>query len=199
MAGPLNPLVGEREFNGTEFDYLVDVEPSALKGMKTAQSGLDRVLAEIIGNEVEWAEKAGVTAADMTQLFLLNERIARIDEFLAPVLKFAEMLSETRYVLEDQRQHILLNIGASVERRGKEMPELLARYQKTRTYRSAIAKKAARTRKKNAEEQAEVVALAAESDVRALVEGARAGATVATRDPGVVDESSEAAACAEVN
>ncbi|AKT41813.1 hypothetical protein [Chondromyces crocatus] len=199
MAGPLNPLVGERVFNGAEFDYLVDLEPSALKGMRTAQRGLDRVLAEIIGNEVVWAEKAGVTTADMTQLFLLNERIARIDEFLAPVLKFAEMLSETRYVLEDQRQHILLNIGASVERRGKEMPELLARYQKTRTYRSAIAKKAAKTRKKNAEEQAEVVALAAEPEARALVEGPRVEATTTTRGTVVVDESSEAAACAEVS
>ncbi|AKT43554.1 hypothetical protein [Chondromyces crocatus] len=181
MAGPLNPIVGEREFNGAEFDYLIDLEPSALMGLKTAQRGFARVLGEIVGNEVEWAEKAGVTAADMTHLALLNQRIARLDEYLAPVQKFAEMLSETRYVLEDRRQHIVLNIGASVERRGKEMPELLARYQKTRAYRSAAGKKAAKTRQRNAQEQ--------EAEARALE---------ADPDAELLDEALEAEPCGEV-
>jgi hypothetical protein len=152
MGTPTNPQVGDREFNGSEFTYIVDLKPPDMQGMMTAQPGLAEVLLEVDGNILEWAEKAGLTAADVAELALVNERIARIDVFYPPVAKFAEMLIETRYSLEDRRQRILLNLGASVERRGKTEPELLAKYQKTRAYRSAIAKKGARTRRRNAAE-----------------------------------------------
>jgi hypothetical protein len=155
MGDPLNPKVGDREFNGAEFDYLEDVEPSVLQSVLTAQEGSDAVLVEVTGNMQEWAEKAGMTPTDVADFTTLNQRIARIDVFLAPAQKFAEMLLETRYLLEDRRQRILLNLGASVERRGKQLPELLAKYEKTRAYRSAAGKKAARTRRRNAEQGAQ--------------------------------------------
>ena len=69
--------------------------------------------------------------------------------------KFLEVMQETRAVLEDKRQRIIYNVASSVDRREKETPGLQAKYEKTRAYRSAIAKKAVKTRLKNAEAEAE--------------------------------------------
>ncbi len=147
---PTNPLVGERHIDASELDFLVDVEPSALQGLLTAQANFAEVQKEVDGHVAAWGEAAGLPAGDVARLSVLNQRIARIDAFLAPAKKLAEMLHETRCLLEDERQHIILDLGAAVERRGKKKPELLAKFAETRAYRSAAGKKAAKTRKKNA-------------------------------------------------
>ena len=51
--------------------------------------------------------------------------------------------------LLDQRHRILLNGSKSVDRRAGKNPSLLAKYEKTRAYRSAIAKKALKTKMAN--------------------------------------------------
>ena len=150
-SDPKNPQVGDVVFNGSEFTpYLVDLAPGDLQGMRTAQPGFDDVLKEIITNQADWGESAGVTAADFAELSGMNARITRIDAFVRPVQKFLEMLIETRYQLEDRRQRIALNVAQSVDRRGVRDPELVAKYEKTRVYRSASAKKAAKTRRNKA-------------------------------------------------
>lgn len=151
MADPKNPEVGSLVFDGEEFaPYLVDLQPGELQGMRTEQPGFDNVNKEVVANHAEWGAKAGVTEEDFNQLQTISERIERIDLFVRPLQKFLEMLIETRYVLEDRRQRIVLNIAQSVDRRGVREPILLAKYEKTRSYRSAIAKKAVRTRRRNA-------------------------------------------------
>lgn len=162
MAGtPTNPEMGDRVFDGSEFVYLQDILPRELLGLRTAQEGFNAVLAEILTNQAEWGGKAGLTPDDYADLVTTSERIARLTTFLGPIAKFAEMIEETRYLLEDKRQRIVLNLASSVDRRGRDVPELLARYEKTREYRSAAAKKAVKTRQKNAEAQAEAEAAAA--------------------------------------
>ncbi len=153
MADPKNPNVGDCVFDGSEFaTYLVDVPPGGLQGMRTAQDGCDEVCKEILANQADWGLKAGVTADDAASLEDIDRKLARLDQFVQPVRKFLELLVETRYVLDDQKQKLIYTIAQAVERRGKERPELLAKYQHTRAYRSAIAKKAVKTRNKNAEE-----------------------------------------------
>jgi hypothetical protein len=153
MADPKNPNVGDCVFDGSEFaSYLVDVPPGGLQGMRTAQDGCDEVCKEILANQAEWGLKAGITADDAADLENINAKLARLDQFVQPVRKFLELLVETRYVLDDRKQKLIYTIAQAVERRGKEKPELLAKYQHTRAYRSAIAKKALKTRHKNAEE-----------------------------------------------
>jgi hypothetical protein len=120
--------------------------------MRTAQDGCDEVCKEILANQADWGTKAGITAEDAADLEDINTKLARLDQFIQPVRKFLEMLVETRYVLDDRKQKLIYTIGQAVDRRGKEKPELLAKYQHTREYRSAIAKKALKTRNKNAEE-----------------------------------------------
>jgi hypothetical protein len=153
MSDPKNPNVGDCVFDGSEFaPYLVDVPPGGLQRMRTAQDGCDEVCKEILANQADWGTKAGVTAEDAADLGDINAKMARLDQFIQPVRKFLEMLIETRYVLDDRKQKLIYTIGQAVDRRGKEKPELLAKYQHTRAYRSAIAKKALKTRNKNAEE-----------------------------------------------
>lgn len=153
MADPKNPNVGDCVFDGSEFaPYLVDVPPGGLQGMRTAQDGCDEVCKEIFANQAEWGAKAGVTAEDIASLEDIDKKMARLDQFVQPVRKFLELLIETRYVLDDRKQKLIYTIGQAVERRGREKPELLAKYQQTRAYRSATAKKAVKTRNKNAEE-----------------------------------------------
>ena len=55
---------------------------------------------------------------------------------------------------DDKRQRIVMDAAQSVDRRSGKQPELNAKYQKTREYRSAIAKKGLKTKKENAEQQA---------------------------------------------
>lgn len=156
MAGPTNPVMGEQVFDGSEFNYLLDPSPEQKVGLMTMQPGFDEVQGEVASNMVAWAAKAGMTQDDIDALALLDDRIARISVFAGPVRKFYERLVETRAILEDQRQRIVLNLGASVARRGKQSKDLLGKYQKTCAYRSANAKKAARTRRK--QEQAAAAA-----------------------------------------
>ena len=167
MAGdPTNPEMGEVVFNGAEFiSYLVDLQPAEMQGMRTALEGFAEVIKEIVSNHAIWGAKAGVTADDIEQLVTCTEHIARIDVFIPPVMKFAEMLTETRYKLEDRRQRVALNVAQSVDRRGVREPQLLAKYEKTRSYRSLSAKKAAKTRRQNEAAQAAQAAEAAETNV----------------------------------
>jgi hypothetical protein len=155
MGTPTNPDVGDRVFDGGEFIYLKDVKPKELIGLRTAQEGLDGVLGEIFANQTDWGGKAGIHPDEYNDLVTTTERITRINKFLAPVAKFLEMMEETRAILEDKRQRIVFNVASSVDRREKETPGLQAKYEKTRAYRSASARKAVKTRMKNAEAEAE--------------------------------------------
>jgi hypothetical protein len=148
----LNPVIGSVEFDGTEFTlYLVNLPSGDLQGKRTAQEGCSEVLKEILANQADFGGKAGVTEDDFQQLSTNIERIARIDVFIEPLKRFLERLISTRYVLDDQIQRRIFTIAAQVDRRGKDMPELLASYKLTRAYRSMAAKKAAKTRLKNEE------------------------------------------------
>ena len=151
---PLNPVIGQFVFDGTEFvSYAVDLPPGACQGMLATREGFEEVCKELVSNQAAWGAKAGIADQETTDLASCNERIARIDAFLPALAKAVEMLTETRYMLDDRRQRIALDAAQSVDRRALKMPELKAKYEVTREYRSAVAKKAVKTREKNAEQQ----------------------------------------------
>ncbi len=157
MAGdPKNPVVGELVFDGAEFNgYVVDLAPGECQGMQKTREGCELVWKEIIENQKEWGAKAGVLNEDVKELEESNARIARIDVFLPALRKAVEMLTETRYKLDDKRQMLALNTANSVDRRGKDVPELFAKYEMTRKYRSEVAMKAVKTRKKKEKDKVE--------------------------------------------
>jgi peptidoglycan hydrolase CwlO-like protein len=133
--------------------FHVDLPPGARRGLRAEQDGFGEVIAEILSNQAEIGDKAGITKNDIDDLALANARIAQIDARLPAVRKLLEILEETRAKLDDQRQRQVSSIARLVDVRAKALSDktLLAKYEKTRTYRSAIALKGAKTRRKNAE------------------------------------------------
>lgn len=146
-----NPGMLSYIFDASEFlEYSCDLSPEECQGKLAERDGNAEVCNEIIDNQPYWGSKAGISPDDITQLQLLNGRIARLDAFLPPMEKCCEVLRETRMELVDQRERLIYNAANSVDRRAIKDPSLLARYQRTRAYRSAAALKAAKTRKKKA-------------------------------------------------
>lgn len=130
----------------------IDLPPGAMQGMRTEQKGYEEVVAEILSNQCVLGERAGVTQSDIDRIVELDRRIAQIDQYLPAAKKLYEILTETRAVVDDERQRLVNAVAVSVESRAKASRDtgLLARYQKTRDYRSSPGVKAVKTRTKNA-------------------------------------------------
>ncbi len=98
---------------------LEDLPEGATRGMQTAREGLAAVIAEILANQEEWGEKAGITPADFAEFQDDNDFIAQIDVYLPAALKLVEMLVETRAKYEDRRQRFIHAAATHIERRAK--------------------------------------------------------------------------------
>ncbi|MDI1476794.1 hypothetical protein [Polyangium sp. y55x31] len=132
--------------------FLVDLPPRARMGMCSEREGFPEVAAEILTNQPALGDKAGITKADVDSFQESNHRIAMIDARLPALKKLVEMMEETRALEDDKRQRLVHAFADSIERRSKATGDkaLLAKYEKTRTYRSAAAMKGVKTRTKNA-------------------------------------------------
>ncbi|UQA57781.1 hypothetical protein [Polyangium aurulentum] len=132
--------------------FVVDLPPGARRGLRVEQEGFEDVVNEILANQPIHGDEAGVTKTDHEAFTVANQRIAQIDAFLPAARKLVELLEETRAALDDQRQRQVSAIADAVEGRAKvhKTGHLLAKYEKTRAYRSAVGFKAAKTRRKNA-------------------------------------------------
>jgi hypothetical protein len=151
-SDPKNPAVGDVHIDATDLlGVLVDKPPEALIGLLTSQPGLDEAVAETVSVQPIVGVQAGVRDEDVAGIQQTIAHMSRIKSLLPAASKLVEVLQETHAVLDDRLQRQLFTIAATVENRAKMLrnDELLARYGKTRAYRSAIGKKAARTRKRN--------------------------------------------------
>jgi len=133
--------------------FLVDLPPRARIGMLTEQSGFAGVIAEIRTHQSRFGERAGITAADFDSFQESNDRIAQIDARLPALRKLLEILVETRAKEDHKRQRQVYDFAEAIDRRARTSSDtdLLAKYEKTRAYRSANAIKGAKTRAKRAE------------------------------------------------
>ncbi|MFT3767012.1 MAG: hypothetical protein QM820_16060 [Minicystis sp.] len=158
MAGdPKNPEIGEIHIDASVCaPFIVDLPPGGLSGLRVAHDGVDVVVAEIAAHQAAWGDKAGVTAGDFDQIMTSHDRVKLIDRFLPAMRKAVEVMEETRAKEVDARERGISSVAASVDVRarapGNEV--LLAKYEETRGYRSEIALRGAKTRKRNAQEKA---------------------------------------------
>lgn len=153
MADDAKPKVGDLTMNFSHMTYLIDVETT--QGLQTEKEGLHEVLAEIRGNQKEYGALARITDQDIAELDEIERQIQEIDESLPSVEKLQEMMKETRKVLVDRRERKIHKIANLVDNEMKEKPELGAKYQRTRKYRSLRGRKAAQTRQQRAEAQSQ--------------------------------------------
>jgi hypothetical protein len=155
MSGdPKKPVVGEFIIDASELaPFLVDLPPGALQGLRVEKEGIDDVIREIEATQALWGDKAGVTQGDFTELQTNCARIDQVDVFLGASRKLVEILEETRALLVDQRERVIHAIAKSVDGRAKTQGGrvLLAKYEKTRLYRSLSANKGVKTRQRNAQ------------------------------------------------
>jgi hypothetical protein len=155
--------IGTLLIDATPFaEFIVDLPPGGKLGLQKQQDGYGEAAAEVVSNQAVWGDQAGITVGDFEQFTLANERIAKIDALLPAARKLVEVLEETRAVLDDRRQRQTSAIATAVEGRAKVLrkPELLAKYEKTRAYRSASAMKGVRTRRRNESAHAETASVA---------------------------------------
>lgn len=149
---PKRPDVGDLILDATNLaGVIVDVPTDKLGGLLTSQPGCDEAVAEVRSNQPVLGVQAGIRDEDVADINTTVAQMAEIRSLLPPARKLVELLEDTDAVLDDRLQRQLLNIASTVERRAKMLrnDELLARYAKTRKYRSAPGYKAARTRKRN--------------------------------------------------
>jgi hypothetical protein len=151
---PKQPLKGELSVDATELTFLVDLEPGARARLRSAQPGIEEAIDEIQANQIVNGGSSVVPEATYRELVLVEERIAQIDAKLPAATKLVEILVETRALLDDQRERLVSAIASIAEAQAKAFGDngILARYEKTRAYRSAVGVKAARTRQRNLEE-----------------------------------------------
>lgn len=151
---PKRPMRGELSVDATDIQGdLVDLAERERQGKRSAQPGFIKAEAEIEFNQPTLGERAGITEFVFQQLRHSSGCIKRIDEHLPAVQKLLEILVESRAFHDDRRQRLVSGIAKSVEAQAAALGdnEILAKYQFTREYRSSIAKKAARTRRRNLE------------------------------------------------
>jgi hypothetical protein len=151
---PRKPMYGELHVDATDLvDDTVDLHERARLGMRRAQPGYEVAEAEIVANQPTLGERAGITALTVQEIVDSSARVARIKERLHAARKLVEILEESEAFHDDKRQRLVFGAADSVETqaRARGDHELLAKYEQTRAYRSAIAKKAVRTRKRNQE------------------------------------------------
>jgi hypothetical protein len=151
MSDPVKPSIGSLAIDCSSLGFLVDLPIGGQLGFLTEQPGFPDAVDEIVSNQAIFGAQAGVTQADVDAITTANSQIDQIDAILPAARKIVEMLEETRAKLDDERQRRVFSLAAMIEGRAKVVEDrvLLAKYEKTRAYRSASGVKAAKTRKKN--------------------------------------------------
>lgn len=131
--------------------YLSDVETGARQGLRVAQPGFREAVAELFTNQPNYGERAGISERDFQAMQVLLERHEEIKKYLYQARKLAEMLEESSAVTDDQLQRMVFGFAQIIEARAKAFgdPDILAKYEQLRAYRSAIGLKAAKTRRRN--------------------------------------------------
>jgi hypothetical protein len=150
---PVVPRSGELLIDARELEsFLVDLPEGETQGMRREQEGMADVVQEITANQEKWGSKGGVTADEVAGIVTTTAQIAQIRAYRPAVAKLLEMMDETEALLDDKRHTLIRTVAESVDAKAKMVgPELLAKYETTRAYRSAAANKAVKTRKKRAD------------------------------------------------
>jgi hypothetical protein len=131
--------------------YVEDLPPGATAGKTGAQDNYREVVVELQSNQAEVGINLGITAKDIADIEEDDRRIAELEMVMPAAEKLAEMLQETYADINHRRHSRILQLATLIDTRMRAQPEakLDAIYQKTRTYRSAIAQKSVTTRRRN--------------------------------------------------
>ncbi|EYF02227.1 hypothetical protein [Chondromyces apiculatus] len=167
-------------------EFTVDVQEGHTKGLCREKLGWSVANQELATNLPLHAATLGLASGFYGQVEVLNDRLAQVRSALVVVGKLMEALEETEIILEDEREtlvNVVVNATRTVSKR--KNPAVRVAFEETERYHGQVARRAAKTRRRNAEEAeaaaAEEAAEAAAGDTKAkgAVSATAGGATAA--------------------
>lgn len=148
------PRVGDLKIDLSALTYLKDLPSGGLRGLQPEKDGINEALTEVFANQETYGATAKITEEELKELQDLTTKIDQLDDAHPAVEKLLEMIEETRAILVDRREKRLHSMAKMIDILASDHPELAARYERLRRYRSAKARKAAQTRARKAAEAA---------------------------------------------
>ena len=134
-------------------DKLVDLPGGDMQGYQRQKPGFDLVVAELESVMAAHGDEAGIHASVYEGFKDKTALLTQIRALKPAVAKLYEVLGESEVYYEDSRERDITRMAKNVldaaHHEGKNA--LLALFEKTLTYRSQYAEKAAATRRKNEE------------------------------------------------
>ncbi len=146
-TGPLD--ISLQEVGGS----LRDLAPGQMSRLKREQPGIEKVTAEIAVALPAHAAAVGLSSEMLTRFQEREVLLARVRALRPAVDKAAEVLAETEALLEDEREADIGTIAVTVRKAAQRRDASLAGpFEETIRYYGQVGVRAAKTRKKNAQE-----------------------------------------------
>jgi hypothetical protein len=133
--------------------HLVDLAPNAMQGARGVQPNIEGVLEELATAIPQYADELEVHPDIYPRIVAATAVIPELMTRVKQLEKLLEVAKESLVRAINNREEDISDIGARAADKGTrgKKSELLVHFEKTIKYRSQIAEKAAKTRKKNAE------------------------------------------------
>lgn len=133
--------------------HLVDLAPNAMQGARGEQPNIEGVLEELSTAIPQYANDLEIHPDIYPRIVAANAAIPALTTQVKQLEKLLEVAKESLVRLVNNREEDIADIGARAADKGTrgKKGELLVHFERTIKYRSQIAEKAAKTRKKNAE------------------------------------------------
>ncbi|MBK9261723.1 MAG: hypothetical protein IPM54_18220 [Polyangiaceae bacterium] len=132
--------------------HLVDLAPNAMQGARGVQPNIEGVLEELAAAIPKYANDLEIHPDIYPRIVESTAAIPELASKVKKLEKLLEVAKESLVRLVNNREEDISDIGARAADKGTrgKKSELLAHFEQTIKYRSQIAEKAAKTRKKNA-------------------------------------------------
>lgn len=132
-------------------ENLIDLQPGALRGLRSEQDGFPGVLEELARSVPARGEEAGISARVHARIVESTATIGTLAVHERELAKALEVVRETRKKLEHDREHdigLIVDVVTSTAQRTGDTA-LLAAFERTIQYKRQIAAKGVQTRRKN--------------------------------------------------
>lgn len=132
--------------------HLVDLAPNAMQGARGVQPNIEGVLEELASAIPKYANDLEIHPDIHNRIVAATAAIPDLTTHVKQLEKALEIAKESLVRLVNNREEDISDIAARAADKGTrgKKGELLVHFERTIKYRSQIAEKAAKTRKKNA-------------------------------------------------
>jgi len=133
-------------------DDLYDLPPTGMQGARGVQPNIEGVLEELATAIPKYGNDLEIHPDVYTRILAATARIPELTKAVTQLEKALEVAKESLVRVVNNREEDISEVGAKASDKGTrgKKGDLLVHFERTIKYRSQIAEKAAKTRKKNA-------------------------------------------------